>query len=55
MNLGSLFKATVGIATLPIDVVKDVFTFGGIATEQEPYTKQKIEEIADDLDEVTKD
>lgn len=50
--LGKLFRATFQtLVELPIAVVKDVFTLGGSATEDEPYTKQKVEEIADDLEE----
>lgn len=50
--IGKLFKAVFQTAVeLPIAVVKDVFTIGGVATEQdEPYTKQKVEEIAEDLE-----
>jgi len=50
--IGKLFKATFQIAVeLPIAVVKDVFTLGGsITDESKPYTNQKVEEIAEDLD-----
>ena len=55
MKLGSLFKAAVGVVTLPVAVVKDVFTLGGVSTKGklETYTKDQIEQIADDLDDVT--
>lgn len=51
--LGKLFKAVFQtVIELPIAVVKDVFTLAGTATDQdEPYTKQKVEEIAEDLEE----
>ena len=50
--LGKLFKATFQIGVeLPIAIVKDVFTLGGTVTEkEEPYTKEKVEEIAEDLE-----
>jgi len=50
--IGKLFRATFQIAVeLPVSVVKDFFTLGGTATDQEEsYTKQKVEEIADDLE-----
>lgn len=53
MKLGKLFKAGVGLVTLPVAVVKDVLTLGGVCTGQGSYVAQKIEEIEEDLDEVT--
>lgn len=53
MKLGKLFGAVVGVATLPIAIVKDIVTLGGIATDNgQPYTKDKLEEIEEKLDEV---
>lgn len=50
MSLFSAFvKVAVDVATLPVAVVKDVFTLGGAATEQDKsYTAQKLQEIKDD-------
>lgn len=53
MRLGKLFKAGIGIVTLPVAVVKDVVTLGGTATGKGSYTKEQVEEIAEDLDKVT--
>lgn len=56
MKLGNLFMAGVHLVTLPVAVVKDVVTMGGIATTGEirPYTVKKLEDIKDELNEVTK-
>ena len=53
MKLGKLFKAAVGVVVLPIAVVKDVVTLGGVASDHGSYTKEQIDEIADNLDDVT--
>ncbi len=54
MQLGSLFEAVVGVVTLPVAAVKDVITLGGISTDNgQPYLKDKIEEIAEKLNEFT--
>ena len=46
-------KATIKTATLPIDIVKDVATIGGLSTDQDdPYTKQKAQQILDALSEL---
>ncbi len=46
-------KAVIKTATLPIDVVKDVATIGGLSTDQDdPYTKQKLEGILEALEEL---
>lgn len=47
MGLGSLFKAAVGVVTLPIAVAKDVISLGDADA-----TSEKLEEIANDLDEI---
>lgn len=51
MKLGKLFKAFVNVVELPIELSKDVFTMGNFG--EGTYTKKKIEEIEDNLDEVT--
>lgn len=54
MKLGKLFKAAIGVVTIPLDVVKDIVTIGGVVTEKRStYTQEKIEEIADNLDEAS--
>lgn len=50
--LGKTIKAAVGVATLPIDVVKDVVTMGGVLTDKKaPYTASKITDICKTIDE----
>lgn len=56
MKLGKLFKAVVNTVTLPVAVVKDIVTLGGVATDEPKcFTSQKIDEIEENLDEVTED
>ncbi len=46
-------KAVIKTATLPIDVVKDSVTLGGVLTdEEESYTKKKARGILDALEEL---
>ncbi len=46
----AVFDAVVDTAMLPVAIVKDVVTIGGVATDQDkPYTAQQIEKISDDL------
>ena len=47
---GSLIKSVVDVATLPLDVVKDVVSFG-----EEEATIDKIDEIGEDLDNIIDD
>jgi hypothetical protein len=47
----ALVKVTVDIATLPVAVVKDVFTLGNVtgwAYGEDSHTKQKLDEIKKD-------
>jgi hypothetical protein len=45
-----LFSTIFDLATLPVEIVKDVITLGGTITEEEEsYTRKKMEEIDDDL------
>ncbi len=49
-------KAVIKTVTLPVDVVKDVATGGGILTEKnESYTINKAQEILDALEELGDD
>lgn len=49
---GKIVKTVVNVAVLPVEVVKDVYTLGGVATSQEKsYTRQQLEKIAEDADE----
>lgn len=49
---GQLVRTVVNTVTLPVAVVKDAFTLGGIATEQrKPYTMQHLEKLKRDAEE----
>lgn len=49
---GQIVRTVVNTALLPVAVVKDVFTLGGVATgEDKPYTAQAIEKIKDEASE----
>ena len=46
-----LVNATVGVATLPLDVAADVVTLGGAITDKdEPYTTKKIKTVMENID-----
>lgn len=46
---GQIVRTVVNVATLPVAVAKDVFTLGGIATENgQPYTVEKLKQIKDE-------
>jgi len=48
----ALVKITIDTVILPIEIVKDVVTLGGVATEQDkPYTVQRLEQIKKDAEE----
>ena len=49
MGLGSLLRAVANTALLPVNIVLDAVELG-----ENKRTKENIEEIADNLDEVTK-
>ena len=49
---GQIIKTVINIATLPVDIVKDVVTLGGTMSEQdEPYTAQKLDKIKEEASE----
>jgi hypothetical protein len=42
----AIVKTTINVATLPVAVVKDIVTMGGVANgRDETYTKEKLEQI----------
>lgn len=44
------FKTIFDLATLPIEVAKDVVTLGGSATDKEKsYTRERLEQLDEDL------
>ena len=46
---GKLVATAVNVATLPIAVVKDAVTLGGVATDRgEPYIVSKLKQIKDE-------
>lgn len=52
--LGGLAKAVVGVVALPVDVVADFVTLGGVNTNQDrTYTAKRAEKIMAALDEAT--
>jgi hypothetical protein len=52
--LGSLLKAAVGVVTLPVDLVADVLTVGGVTTDKpRTYTGDKCRKIMRNLAEAT--
>ena len=54
--LGSLLGTVVDVVTLPIEVVKDVATMGGVLTDKsQPYTVKKLKDLADDIEDVNDD
>ena len=50
---GTLFGLGVDIVKLPISAVVDVVTVGGIATDSPSSVMQNLDEIKDDLDDLT--
>jgi hypothetical protein len=48
---GKIVRTTINTALLPVAVVKDVVTLGGVATgKAEPYTSQQLEKIKDEAE-----
>ena len=47
---GKIVATAVNVATLPVAVVKDVFTLGGVSTKGEfsPYIAEKLKQIKDE-------
>lgn len=43
-----LFETILDLVTLPIEIVKDVFTMGNLG-EGKTYTRKRIEELDDDI------
>lgn len=50
----SLFRATLGVVTLPLDIVKDAVTMGGAITDEDSAIATKIEDIFSNIKDVTK-
>jgi hypothetical protein len=50
---GQLIRTVVNVATLPVAIVKDVVTLGGVCTkgDLEPYTVEKLKQIKEEAGE----
>lgn len=50
---GQLVRTLVNTAMLPVEVVKDVATLGGVCTKGDfqPYTAERIKKLAEDAEE----
>ena len=46
-----IVRTVVNVVTLPVAVVKDVVTLGGIATENGSYIVEKLKQIKDEAEE----
>lgn len=49
----SLFRATVGVVTLPLDIVKDTLTLGGAITDEDSAVATKLENIFENIKDAT--
>ena len=53
--LESLTKAALGVVTVPVGVVADVVTMGGVLTDKdEPYTATAVSDVVRNLSDVVK-
>ncbi len=48
---GKLLKISIDVATIPIDIVKDVATLGGAITDEESALVKKARRLKEDLEE----
>ena len=47
-----IVRTLVNVVELPVEVVKDVYTLGGVATGQrKSYTRQQLEKLAEEAQE----
>ena len=52
----SLFQSVLNLAVVPLEIVKDVVTMGGVLTdEKKPYTLKRLEKAQEKLDEALED
>jgi hypothetical protein len=53
---GDLLRTTIHVVTIPVDVVKDMATLGGVLNDQsEPSTVTKIKKIGQDIEDLEDD
>ena len=51
----SIAKAAVAVVTVPVAVVADVVTMGGVLTDKDkPYTAEAVDDFVDNLKDATK-
>lgn len=50
----SIFRATLGVVTLPLDIVKDTVTLGGAITDEDSAVADKLEAIFANIKDATK-
>ncbi len=49
---GQIVRTLVNVVELPVEVVKDVFTLGGVVMDEpQSYTRKQLEKIAEDASE----
>lgn len=49
--ISNLIGISLDIIETPVSIIKDVATMGGVLTdEDEPYTKSKLKELAEDYE-----
>jgi len=51
---GDFVKATVGVVTLPIDIVKDTINMGGALDDTDSAVITKLESICENLNNIAK-
>jgi len=50
---GKITQGLIDTVLVPVDVVKDIATLGGVSTDQkEPYTLQKIKKLKDKAEDI---
>lgn len=49
-SLGSLTKAVVDVAVTPVEIVKDVATMGGLSTDRDSYTIERVKKLGQNLE-----
>lgn len=54
--LKGVVKLTTNVASMPVEMVKDIVTMGGELTDQDKmYTQKRIDKTMKDFDELEKD
>jgi hypothetical protein len=48
---GQLVRTVVNVAILPVAVVKDIVTLGGVASDHGSYTVEQLKKIKDEAEE----